>query len=520
MFRPRQARQRPAGGDLSGWTYAVPGVVSWFVMLASLVGVFFFPDAWTWVATIFVGYLLCYSSTYFIFALVGEYKRRRADKVDWTADEDVVGPFGFAPSDLRHAVIVPNYKEPDAVLERTVAAIAAQHRASERVVLVLGMEEREQGARDKAEAIAERYRDAFLRVVVSIHPANIPGELACKASNQTYASIEARRLMVDELGIPLEHITVSTCDADSVFHPRYFAALSRMYATDARRHSRIWQAPLFYYNNIWTVPAPIRYTAWFIHAGQMAELAMPFYDGLPISTYTLSMRLAEETQYWDPAVISEDWHVYLGVMFARDGDVSVQPIFLPTYSDATDGPTPWQALVNRYLQVLRHSWGAEDVGFLLETMIGEKRWPRAITAFRSMQVLHDHVMRVAAWFIVMSGYLLDVGMVRTAMARTIYEAVTTTTEPLHIVLRWFLIAGITVITTSVLIEIVRNPAPKSWPIGRLALEVILMWLSMPFIGFFLGVAPAVHAQTKLMFRLPLAWRVTPKHLAERLGDAA
>jgi len=250
----------------------------------------------------------------------------------------------------------------------------------------------------------------------------------------------------------------------------------------------------------------------------MAELAMPFYDGLPISTYTLSMRLAEETQFWDPAVISEDWHVYLGVMFARDGDVSVSPIFLPTYSDATDGPTPWQALVNRYLQVLRHSWGAEDVGYLLKTMIGERRLPRAITAFRSLQVLHDHVMRVAAWFIVMTGYILDIGMVRTAMARTIYEVAVTSMDPLHVVLRFFFITGCTVITVSVIVELYRNPAPKSWAPGRLALEVLLMWLSMPFIGFFLGAAPAVHAQTKLMLGLPLSWRVTPKRLVERLGE--
>lgn len=519
-MRAREYRRRPDGGQLIGWTYAVPGVVSWLIILAGTAGVLFFPEAWSWVATIFVGYLLCYSLTYFAFALVAEFKRRSAGRVDWTAGEDVTGPFGFAPADVRHAVIVPNYKEPDDVLERTVAAIAAQHRAPERIVLVLGMEEREPGARAKGEAIAERYRDAFLRVIVSVHPAGIPGELACKASNQTHASIEARRVMADELGIPLDRITVSTCDADSVFHPRYFAAVSRMFAHDERRHARIWQAPLLYYNNIWTVPAPIRYTAWFIHAAQMAELAMPFYDGLPISTYTLSMRLAEETQWWDPAVISEDWHVYLGVMFARDGDVSVTPVFLPTYSDATDGPTPWQALVNRYLQVLRHSWGAEDVGFLLKTMISERRWPRPITAFRSMQVLHDHVMRVAAWFIVMTGYLLDIGTVRTAMARTMYEAVVTSTDPLHVVLRCFFVAGCAVITTAVVVELVRNPAPKSWPLGRLALEVLLVWLSMPVIGFFLGAVPAVHAQTKLMFGLSLSWRVTPKHLVERFGDAS
>jgi hypothetical protein len=483
-------------------------------MLASLVGVVFFPASWKLVVTVFLGYMICYTFTYFVFGLVGEYKRRRAEKIDWTAGEDVAGPFGFAPADVRHAVIVPNYKEPDDVLERTVAALAVQHRASERIVLVLAMEEREPGAYAKGEAIAKRYRDAFLRVVVSVHPADVPGELACKAANQTYATIGVRKLMVEELGIPLDHITVSTCDADSVFHPKYFSALSQMFAHDERRHSRIWQAPLFYYNNIWKVPAPIRYTAWFIHAGQLAELAMPFYEGLPISTYTLSMKLTEETQYWDPAVISEDWHVYLGVMFARDGDVSVAPIFLPTYSDSTDGPTPWQAIVNRYFQVMRHSFGAEDVGFLFRTILDEKRLPRAITAFRAVQVLHDHTMRVAAWFMVISAYILDFGAVRTAMASTVYPAITIPTEPLHVVLGWFFYIGIGIIATSVTVELIRNPKPGNWAFGRLAIEVVVLWVCLPIMGFFLGVAPAIHAQTKLMFKHPLAWRVTPKAMVD------
>lgn len=520
-MRVREYRARPKSGETVGWTYAVPGVLSWSIIIGALVGVWFFPQAWAWIATVFVGYLMCYSLTYYVFALVGEYKRRQWAKVDWTEGADEVGPFGFAPSDVYHAVIVPNYKEPLDVLERTVASVAAQHHAKDRIVLVLAMEEREARSREKGEALAARYSDAFLKVMVTVHPANLPGELACKAANQTWASIEARRTMVDEMGLPLDRITLSTCDADSVFHPSYFAAVARSFAADERRHSRIWQAPLLYYNNIWDVPSPIRYTAWFIHAGQMAELAMPFYDPLPISTYTVSMQLSEDTQWWDPAVISEDWHVYLGVMFARDGDVSVTPIFLPTLSDATDGPTPIQAIINRYLQVLRHSWGAEDVGFLLKTMIAERRIPRPLTAFRSAQVLHDHVMRVASWVVVMTGYALDFGAARPVWAQmSLYETIITSNDPLHIVLRYFFIMGAIVIGSSTIVELIRNPAPKGWGSVRLALEVLLMWLTAPLVGFFLGTAPAVHAQTKLMLGLPLAWRVTPKHLVERLSDAA
>lgn len=488
-------------------------------MIASLAGVVFFPGTWMWIATAFMGYLTVYVLLIFAFAMIGEGKRRSCEARDWTIGEDEVGPFGFSPAEVRHAVIVPNYKEPLDVLERTIEGLAAQHRASERIVLVLGMEEREPGAQAKGEALAGRYRDRFRHVIVSVHPGSLPGELPCKASNQTFAAIKTRRVMADELDIPLERITVSACDADSVFHPKYFSAIAEMFAHDERRHSRFWQAPMLYYNNIWSVPAPIRYTAWFIHAGLLAELAMPFYDPLPISTYTLSMKLAEETQWWDPAVISEDWHVYLGAMFARDGDVSVVSVFLPTRSDATDGPTPWKALVNRYLQVLRHSWGAEDVGFILKSMIGERRVPRPLTAFRLVQVLHDHVMRVAAWCMIMTGYALNFSVATAAGAYGLAIAANAP-ERLRFAMSAFFVVGSISIVSAVVVEMLRNPPPKSWSPLRIGVEVLLMWFLSPVIGLSLGVAPAVHAQTKLMFGLPLAWRVTPKHLAERLSDAA
>ena len=226
-----------------GWTYAVPGVISWIVVLCAAVGLFFFPDRWASVATFFVGYLMLRMMLIVTFAIVGDVRRRFWERRDWTEGDTLPGPAGFSPADVHHVVLVPNYKEPLDVLERTVGALAVQHRAKERVVAVLCMEEREPGAREKGEALAARYADRFERVIVTVHPADVPGELACKASNQTYAAAIARDIVTGELGVPLDRITVTSCDADSVIHPKYFAAVSRMFAADERRYARFWQAP-------------------------------------------------------------------------------------------------------------------------------------------------------------------------------------------------------------------------------------------------------------------------------------
>ena len=243
---------------------------------------------------------------------------------------------------------------------------------------------------------------------------------------------------------------------------------------------------------------------------------MPFYDPLPISTYTLSLKMAEETGFWDPMVISEDWHVMLNVMFKRHGDVSLSPVFLPTWADATDGETFWRAMKNRYDQVLRHAWGAEDVGYILREIIDEGTRPAAQSVFRLVQVLHDHTLRVASWFMLITGYAINLGADR---AWAYYDAGGAIRD-VHPVLRYFFLAGTLAVATTIVVELLRYPPPRGWSFGRLAFEIGLMWMGAPVVGFFLGTLPALHAQTKLMFGVPLSWKVTPKRLVERLTEAA
>lgn len=496
------------------WAYAVPGVLSWTLVVACVAGMVVFPYQWRTVATVFVAYMVLRMLVTVGFAIVGEIRCRSWSRRDWSAGEDLPGPGGFAPSDVRHVVLLPNYREPVDVLVRTLEGLAAQHRARERLIVVLAMEEREPESLAKGEALAERFTGRFLETIVTVHPAGLPGELACKAANMTWAAGEARAAL-DRLGIPVERATVTSCDADSVLHPAYCAAVSHLFAHDELRWKRFWQAPMLYYNNIWEVPAPIRYSTWFIQAGQMSELAMPFYASLPISTYTLSMRLAEETGWWDPAVISEDWHVYLRCLFESDWDVHETAVFLPTRSDATDGPTPIRALVNRYHQVLRHAWGAEDVGYMVSEMLARRR-ARGLRAIgRLVQVTHDHVMRVGVWFFMVSAYVSQATSHRAYAGGHVLDApVLHGPTPIH----YLFAVGGACIAVTIALELLRNPPPHKLRFGHAAVEIAAMWFLAPIMGLFLGVLPALHAQTKLAAGLPLAWKVTPKRLTGRVGE--
>jgi hypothetical protein len=481
----------------------VPATVSWAIAVTTVVLLIWFPLQGAWFAAAVFAYFVVWVAVHFAFYAVGRRRVREWTARDWTAQRDVAGVDGLAPADVWHVVLVPNHTEPLTVLRRTLDSLAAQSGAEARLVPVLGMEAREAGSTAKGEVLAAEYGGRFARVLVTVHPAGLPGELPCKAANNRWAAQRALEEL-GRMGVDPAKVTLTVCDADTVFDPRYFAAIAELFARDTRRHTRFWQAPLLYHGNMWRVPAPTRFTARLTQLYMLAELALPGYDPLPISTYTVSMRLAEECDWWDPAVIAEDWHSYLDYMVQRHGDVSMVPVYLPVVLDSPEGATWFGALKNRYVQLRRHAWGASDIGFLTEQILSG-RGDGAVW-FRFAQVLHDHVLPVLGFgmaaLLSIVPFLLRLPGSNAAPGDV--TAITLAMSGLFTVSTLTLLACLAV-------DILTFP-PKHGGAAGLVLEMAKMWALLPVAGLALGVAPALDAQTKLALGLPLEWRVTPKSL--------
>ena len=125
--------------------------------------------------------------------------------------------------------------------------------------------------------------------------------------------------------------------------PAYFACLTYKFATSRMRYRRLWQAPIFFYNNVWEVPAPLRLSNSLGGLNQLVKLTRKYAIRFPQSTYSLSLRMADEVGYWDPDIISEDWHMMLKCFFLLNGNVNVEPIFLAVGNDGvrrTDTSAP------------------------------------------------------------------------------------------------------------------------------------------------------------------------------------
>jgi hypothetical protein len=447
-------------------------------------------------------YLLVHLLLTVVFYLVGVVRCH----VWQTRQEPVAYPGHQASElgDVHHVVIIPNYNEPMEILRRTLHALAERPEARHHLTVVLAMEEREPAALNKARALRALFADRFARLLVTVHPADRPGEIAGKSSNEAWAARQAKQELVERLGLPIEHLTLTICDADSLIHPRYFTELTRLFINDPQRHLRFWYAPLFYQNNVWQVPAAIRLLAFSTAAGRLGELARPLSWPLPTSTYTLSFKLADDVGYWDPVVISEDWHMYLRCFFAKHGRTNLVPIFLPTQADAASGETLRQALRNYYRQELRHAWGAEDVGYILQQWRRSPDTPAYKKLLCFCWILHVNLLRSTAWFI------LGLGSLAAALPQDT-PIINLPGQSIGLDLLQFVNAlGVVGAVAIWAVERTRClPHDKNAWVISLAQELVA-WAFLPILTLGLKALPGLHAQTKLLMGSRLAFRRTPK----------
>ena len=234
---------------------------------------------------------------------------------------------------MHHLVIIPTYKESVEKLRATLGKLAESEVAHEKLLVVVAMEEADASAPARFEELQREFGHSFLAMIGTTHPSDIPGEVRGKSSNEAWAAKKAKRLFCDEMGFDLDHLTVTSCDADTLFHPRYFSALTYYFATNPRRYRTFWQGPIFYYNNVWDVPAPLRIQNSLGGINHLAKLVRKYTVLFPQSTYSLSMRMCHDVGYWDVDVVPEDWHMFLKCFFEMGGEPDVQPILLPVGND-------------------------------------------------------------------------------------------------------------------------------------------------------------------------------------------
>ncbi|MBX3064281.1 MAG: hypothetical protein KF726_14990 [Anaerolineae bacterium] len=482
----------------------IPGFLAWVSLGLVIYGTFVAPQIVFNVAVIIGVYLAARMVFGSIATLYGLRLIRKWERTNWREDyETNVAANSLPWEEVLHVIVIPNYKEEHSILRQTLQRLSESHVAREQVCIVLAMEAGEATANNKALALKEEFAACFKEILITFHPKGLYGELQGKSANENWAVRNAKRHFVDEQGYSMDQLVVTICDADSLLHPLYLECLTGQFANSKLRHSTVWQAPIRYHSNIWNIHPALGLVQAYSAAWELAYLAAPWWHPLPISTYSLSMRLAEDVGYWDTDVIAEDLHMFIKCFFRRGAKLHLGRIYLPFSGNSVTGNTFWEACQNRYQQTLRHAWGAKEIGYTLSQVLERPE----IAPLRGLQMLfrvtHDHIMAGAGWIILTFGQLLPV-LVHPQMAAQI------TAQPQFLVLQvsYALVAVLGVVFWWIDLRL-RPARPHPWTKREIVTTAFSFVLLAPLTVLFVAL-PVMQAQTRLLLGMPIQYRVARK----------
>ncbi len=417
-------------------------------------------------------------------------------RVDWLEQAKKLPEF----SQVYHAIIVPEYKEPIHILRRTLDNLVKQDFPKERIILVLATESKDETSEETGQILEKEYSSQFGKFLVTSHQLQV-NEVAGKSSNMAWAAKELVQYL-NQKSIPLDAVTVTSCDADALIHPKYFSALTVSFLTDPEREFHFYQGAILFYSNIWRIPLPNRFLSIVNSIWNLASLSQTGRL-INFSTYSLSLSTAVKAGYWGVDVIPEDYHMFFKVYFTYGKNVMTKSIFLPILVDAAESHGFLRTMINQYEQSKRWAWGVSDIPFVIRGIVLNSWIPLGDRVRRVVMLLEHHVFWPANWFLLTIGStvppLINPAFGRTALGHNLSRISSTILT----------ISTIFLIVVFIIDWRIKPPKPKEMAAWKLPF-LYLQWLTLPVISFLLSALPGLDAHTRLMLGKRLEYRVTEK----------
>ena len=264
-------------------------------------------------------------------------------------------------SNIRHIVAMTLYKEPMSVLTTTLDSLVVQKDAPTRTSVIIGMEWRTPDKDAKRDEVLSKYEGKFLRIIVTFHQSDIPGEIPGKCSNMNYACREGLRILRSDVEYKYdayEHI-FTNCDCDAVFDPEYMLELETQYSKldAADRHSCIWQSIIIYKRV--SMPFFVDITG-VLRTFFFMGVLIPWNIN-PMSHYSLSVKLLEEGAFTHPAYQMEDIIALIRYTILTRREIRIRPLNLISINGPTSGANYLDEIREWALQVRRWTIGAGEV---------------------------------------------------------------------------------------------------------------------------------------------------------------
>jgi hypothetical protein len=263
---------------------------------------------------------------------------------------------------ISHVFVLPCYKEPLDLICSTVETVAAQTIAGQ-ILMCVTLEERTPDVELKKATLKERFGKKFWKLVVTVHPRGLAGEIPGACSNRNWG---ARRALstIEEIhtttnNFDPKNIIVTVCDSDTLFHESYAANLSFNFLDSSDRECICFQSPLFYNINLDKSYFFTRCTG-IIRAFTMIAFLIPFNINT-MSVYSVPAELLLKSKFFHPGYQMDDIIFTLSAMQSIGKLVRIKMIEVPTLSGPTSGATCYEEAFEWYTQVRRWTIGAGEV---------------------------------------------------------------------------------------------------------------------------------------------------------------
>lgn len=487
----------------------LPGVLSWGILILL---VLLSRQQPFWVAVFIIVFVVFwfFRTIHFSFHLWMAYKTMREhEKIGWMKKLDELQDTHYPKTtknwqDICHLIVIPMYKESLEIIRGNFRALENSDYPKDKMIVVLACEERVKKFVSKtAQKIEREFGSKFFKFMLTWHPSDLPGEIAGKGSNETWAAKKAKEKIIDPLKIPYENIIFSSFDIDTCVHSKYFSCLTYHYLVSKKPTRTSFQPIPLYINNIWQASVISRIfsfssTFWHTMNQERPEKLITF------SSHSMSFRALVDVGFKQTNVVSDDSRIFWQCFLEYNGDYRVQPLYYPISMDANVAKNFLRTLINIYKQQRRWAYGVGDIPYFLFGFLKNKKIPFSKKLSLGFELIEGHISWATSSIIIfLLGWLpLILGGPEFPHTLMSYNLPRVISRIMTIAMAGLLI--------SVYLSFLLLP-PKPHEYGRIKYLVFAFgWLLFPIMMIFFTALPALEAQTHWLLGKYMGFWVTEK----------
>ncbi len=485
----------------------IQGLLSWTVIILAIILSYFFP-LWTAATIILFAVFWFLRSIYFSMHLRSGYRiMKKNEKINWVAKLDQLEKYSINVScwkDIYHLIIIPTYDEPESILRNTLESIKNNDYPKDKMIIVLAVEERSSSLLKKvAFSLEKEFKNHFFSFLITIHPNDIPKEIAGKSSNEAWGTKIAKKQVIDQLNIPYENIVLTSLDSDTVVYPKYFSCLTYHYLTEKEPLRTSFQPIPLYINNIWEATPISRVfsfssTFWHTINQQRPEKLITF------SSHSMSFKALVDIGFKQTNVVSEDSRVFWQCLLHYDGDYKAVPLHYPVSMDANTNPSFWRTMINVYKQKRRWAYGVENIPYFLFGFLKNKKIPFSKKFNFTFEVIEGQLTWATAPILI---YIL--GWLPIFFGTGEFSQMVAAYNLPIVLSRVLTLAMLGLIGSAYFSVLLLPPRPPQYGKSKIFI-LILQWFIIPITMIFFSAFPALEAQTRLMLGKYMGFWPTPK----------